>query len=88
MVEPEEMPGALKTIVEQARRIGDVVKRLRQLENPTSVEYLGKSRMIDISPNRTGRGNSSDARASLSRSAHRPTRAASTWRRAGPASAG
>lgn len=57
MVEPEEMPGALKTIVEQARRIGAVVKRLRQLENPTSVEYLGTSRMIDINPNRTGRGN-------------------------------
>lgn len=52
MVEPDELPGALKTIVEQARRIGEVVKRLRQLDNPKSVEYLGKSRMIDINPNR------------------------------------
>ena len=56
MVESDEMPGAIRTIVEQARRIGDVVKRLRQLDNPKSVEYLGKSRMIDISPNRPGEG--------------------------------
>jgi DNA-binding response OmpR family regulator len=56
MVEPDEMPGALSTIVEQARRIAEVVKRLRQLENPKSVEYLGKSRMIDINPNTPGAG--------------------------------
>ena len=56
MVEPDEMPEALKTIVEQARRIGEVVKRLRQLDNPQSVEYLGKSRMIDINPNSPGAG--------------------------------
>jgi hypothetical protein len=31
-----------------ARRIADVVKKLRQLNNPTSVEYLGNARMIDI----------------------------------------
>lgn len=56
MVEPDEMRDVLKTIVEQARRIGEVVKRLRQLDNPQSVEYLGKSRMIDINPNRPGPG--------------------------------
>jgi DNA-binding response OmpR family regulator len=38
----------LATIVVQARRIADVVKRLQQLENPTSVEYLGSQRMLDI----------------------------------------
>ena len=37
-------------IAEQARRIGEVVKRLRQIEQPRSVEYLGNSRMLDIGP--------------------------------------
>lgn len=54
MVEPDEMPAALKTIAEQARRIADVMKRLRQIDNPQSVEYVGTSRMIDISSNREG----------------------------------
>ena len=48
--EGPEKEEALATIVAMARRIGDVVKRLRQLENPTSVEYLGSQRMIDIGP--------------------------------------
>ncbi len=51
MVEPQEMDEMLDTIVQQARRIGDVVKKLRDLNNPRSVEYLGQSRMIDINPN-------------------------------------
>jgi two-component system, NtrC family, sensor kinase len=50
MVEPEEMDEMLGTIVQQARRIGEVVKKLRELDNPKSVEYLGQSRMIDINP--------------------------------------
>ncbi len=50
MVREDEMAEALTTIVEQARRIGAVVKRLRQLDNPQSVEYLGQSRIIDIKP--------------------------------------
>jgi DNA-binding response OmpR family regulator len=41
---------ALATIVQQAKRIGEVVKRLRQIEQPRSVEYLGDARMLDISP--------------------------------------
>jgi len=45
-----EMEEALATIVAQARRIADVVKRLQTLERPTSVEYLGSQRMIDIGP--------------------------------------
>ena len=48
--EGPEQEEALATIVAMARRIGDVVKRLRQLDNPTSVEYLGSQRMIDIGP--------------------------------------
>jgi len=50
MVEPHEMDEMLATIVQQARRISDVVKKLRELDNPRSVEYLGQSRMIDINP--------------------------------------
>lgn len=46
----EERAEALTTIVAQARRIGEVVKRLRNLESPRSVEYLGAQRMIDIGP--------------------------------------
>jgi DNA-binding response OmpR family regulator len=41
---------SLATIVTQAKRIADVVKRLRQMENPRSVEYHGRARMLDIQP--------------------------------------
>ena len=50
MVEAHERDEALATIIEQARRIGEVVKRLRQIEQPRSVEYLGNQRMLDIGP--------------------------------------
>lgn len=50
MVEPHEMDEMLGTIVQQAKRIGDVVTKLRELDDPRSVEYLGQSRMIDINP--------------------------------------
>ena len=36
-------------ILEQTRRIAGVVKRLRELKRPQSVEYLGTARMIDLS---------------------------------------
>ena len=39
----------LRIIQEQAARIAAVVRRLAQLKNPQSVEYLGGSRMIDLS---------------------------------------
>lgn len=48
MVEEAEKEEALQTIVQQARRIGEVVKRLRQIDQPRSVEYLGSARMLDI----------------------------------------
>jgi two-component system C4-dicarboxylate transport sensor histidine kinase DctB len=48
MVSASEMQESLATIAQMARRIADVVKKLRQLNNPTSVEYLGNARMIDI----------------------------------------
>lgn len=50
MVGDAEMGESLATIAQMARRIADVVKKLRQLNNPTSVEYLGSARMIDIKP--------------------------------------
>ncbi len=52
MIEAHEKDEALATIVAQARRIGEVVKRLRHIdsENPRSVPYLGQARMIDINP--------------------------------------
>ncbi len=51
MLTAPETRDALVTIAEQARRIAEVVKRLRQIQNPRSVEYLGSARMIDINPN-------------------------------------
>lgn len=53
MVEESEKGEALATIVQQAKRIGEVVKRLRQIGQPRSVEYLGDARMLDISPGTT-----------------------------------
>jgi two-component system, NtrC family, sensor kinase len=50
MMTDAEKEEALGTIAQMARRIADVVKRLRRLDNPTSVEYLGSARMIDINP--------------------------------------
>ena len=50
MLDAEEKEEALVTIAQMARRIAEVVKRLRQLNNPMSVEYLGSARMIDIKP--------------------------------------
>jgi DNA-binding response OmpR family regulator len=51
MLTERETQEALVTIAEQARRIAEVVRRLRQIQNPRSVEYLGSARMIDINPN-------------------------------------
>jgi len=50
MVKEQEKDDAVRTIVQQAKRIGEVIKRLRQLDQPRSVEYLGSSRMLDIKP--------------------------------------
>lgn len=50
MLDAAEKEEALVTIAQMARRIAEVVKKLRQLNNPKSVEYLGSARMIDIKP--------------------------------------
>ena len=38
----------IRTIIEQARRISDLVKRLGELRDPQSVHYAGGKRMIDL----------------------------------------
>jgi CheY-like chemotaxis protein len=38
----------VETIVEQAQRIGELVKRLDDLKDPTSVPYAGGSQMLDL----------------------------------------
>ena len=45
----EERAQCLRTIAEQAVRIGAVVRRLSTLRDPRSVEYIRGSRMIDLS---------------------------------------
>jgi DNA-binding response OmpR family regulator len=49
MVPPEEIPASLVTIDEQARRIADVLKRLRDVQTERSVEYARGQRMVDLS---------------------------------------
>ena len=50
LYQPSEMPEALGTISEQAKRIAGVLKRLRELTKPRSVEYAFGERMLDLSP--------------------------------------
>jgi DNA-binding response OmpR family regulator len=44
----------LEVIHEQALRIAEVVRRLRQLKNPESVDYVGGSRMVNFWKEHTG----------------------------------
>ena len=50
MLTPEEVPEGLRTIETQAQRIADVLKRLRSVEQPRSVEYARGQRMVDLGP--------------------------------------
>ena len=50
MLKPEEIPESLRTIEAQAQRIADVLKRLRNIEQPRSVEYARGQRMVDLGP--------------------------------------
>jgi DNA-binding response OmpR family regulator len=45
----EEQRTDVTAVREQARRIAEVIRRLAALDDPRSVEYLGSSRMIDLS---------------------------------------
>jgi DNA-binding response OmpR family regulator len=49
MVPAAEQAGAMKEVVTQGKRIADVLKRLRELTDPKSVEYAGGIKMIDLS---------------------------------------
>ena len=57
----DSLPASLRldheSINQQARRIADVVRRLASLEQPSSVEYIAGSRMIDLSGQQTERKN-------------------------------
>ena len=51
-IDPESTPGVrdqVGTVIEQARRIADVVRRLKELREPQTVTYLGKERMLNLS---------------------------------------
>lgn len=48
MLEEHEIPESLKTIEEQAQRIADVLKRLRDAKQHRSVEYAHGQRMVDL----------------------------------------
>ena len=49
LYKPSEMPAALGTISEQAKRIAGVLRRLSALTKPRSVEYAFGERMLDLS---------------------------------------
>jgi PAS domain S-box-containing protein len=47
---PEEIPAIASEILSASRRIAATVKSLRKLGVPESVDYLGKEKMLDLSP--------------------------------------
>lgn len=55
LVEGAEREACIDALVEQAKRIGAVVKRLSSLREPRSVEYLEGAMMVDLSSG-DGRG--------------------------------
>ena len=52
--EPSEQREQTAAIIEQARRIGNVVKHLRALQKPRAVEFLPGVAMLDLSEARKG----------------------------------
>lgn len=53
VLSPEETAESLVAIDAQAKRIAGVVKRLNNMEDPRSVEYLKGQRMVDLGPGPT-----------------------------------
>ena len=47
---PEEIPEIAAEILSAANRISATVQRLRRVGDPRSIEYLGKEKMLDLSP--------------------------------------
>ena len=48
MQEAGQKTDDIRTIIEQGRRITELVKRLGELRDPESVHYAGGKRMIDL----------------------------------------
>lgn len=48
MVDAKDIPASLETIDTQARRIAEVMKRLREVQTDKSVEYAHGQRMVDL----------------------------------------
>jgi len=49
----EEMPEIAAEILAAANRIAATVQRLRQVEDPPSIDYLGAEKMLDLTPKPT-----------------------------------
>lgn len=49
MVPPAEQATVMREVVTQGKRIADVLKRLRELTDPKTVEYAGGIKMLDLS---------------------------------------
>ena len=47
---PQEIPEIAAEILSAANRISATVQRLRRVGDPRSIEYLGKEKMLDLSP--------------------------------------
>jgi PAS domain S-box-containing protein len=47
---PEEIPEIAAEILSASARIASTVQRLRQIEDPGSIDYLGQEKMLDLSP--------------------------------------
>lgn len=47
---PEEMPELAAEILAASNRIAATVQRLRQVDDPRSITYLGQEKMLDLSP--------------------------------------
>jgi len=56
---PQETPGIAGEILDASNRIASIVKRLRNVSNPQSIEYLGEKKMLDLSTPIPGKRSSS-----------------------------
>jgi len=57
---PNEIPGIAAEILSASTRIAGTVRRLRNVVDPKSVDYLGEKKMIDLSPTADRRTPKSD----------------------------
>src|SRR5437868_2883942 len=50
---PEEIPEIAAELLAASNRIAATVQRLRQVEDPSSIDYLGAEKMLDLTPKPT-----------------------------------